>query len=59
MWFSGLRGAMAYALAIKSSIDLKIGPVILIVTLLFSLFTILVYGSLLNVVVEKCDVKQK
>ncbi len=57
MWVSGLRGAMAYALALKSVTDLAIGPVILIDTLLYSLFTILGIGSILNPLLDKLGVK--
>ena len=59
MWVSGLRGAMAYALALKSSIDFDLGPVILIVTLLYSLLSILIVGSILNPILDKADVKRK
>ena len=59
MWISGLRGAMAYALALKSVTDLDIGPVILIDTLLYALLTILGIGSVLNPILEKLDVKRK
>jgi len=59
MWISGLRGAMAYALAIKSCQDLEIGPVILIVTLIYAFITILGIGSILNPILSKLDVKRK
>lgn len=59
MWIAGLRGAMAYALALKSSTELVIGPLILTDTLITSLFTILVIGSILNPILSKLDVKQK
>jgi len=59
MWISGLRGAMAYALALKSSAELSIGPVILTDTLIFSLMTILIIGTMLNPILSKLDVKQK
>ena len=59
MWLSGLRGAMAYALALKCATDLEIGPVILINTLIYSLITILGIGSILNPVLTKLDVKRK
>jgi NhaP-type Na+/H+ or K+/H+ antiporter len=48
MWFSGLRGAMAYALALQAATDLEgMGMVILITTLVYSLITILGFGTLL------------
>ena len=57
---SGLRGAMAYALALKSRTDLAtMGPVILIDTLIYSLFSILGIGSILNPVMERLGVKRK
>ena len=59
MWFAGLRGAMAYALALQASQSLAIGPIILIDTLLYSLFTILVFGSVLHPLLNKMDVKNK
>lgn len=59
MWLSGLRGAMAYALALKCATDLEIGPVILIVTLIYALITILGVGSILNPVLTKLGVKRK
>ncbi len=59
MWLSGLRGAMAYALALKCATDLEIGPVILIDTLIYAFITILGIGSILNPVLSKLDVKRK
>ena len=59
MWLSGLRGAMAYALALKCATDLEIGPVILINTLIYALITILGIGSILNPVLTKLGVKRK
>mmetsp|Transcript_41925 Transcript_41925/g.56982 ORF Transcript_41925/g.56982 Transcript_41925/m.56982 type:complete len:219 (+) Transcript_41925:1042-1698(+) len=47
MWIAGLRGAMAYALALESLSDLDMGPVILIVTLIYAFITILIIGSIL------------
>ena len=58
MWISGLRGAMAYALALKCATDLAIGPVILIDTLLYSLFTILGIGSMLHPILSYLGVKR-
>lgn len=59
MWIAGLRGAMAYALALKSSSELTIGKEILTDTLVFSLLTILVIGTFLNPILSKLDVKQQ
>jgi hypothetical protein len=50
---------MAYALALQASTKLKIGRVILIDTLLYSLLTILVFGSMLQPLLTKLDVKNK
>jgi len=49
---------MAYALALKSVTDLKIGPVILIDTLLYAFLTILGQGTILNPVLECLGVKR-
>ena len=60
MWLSGLRGAMAYALALKcASGDLEIGPLILILTLIYAFITILGIGSILNPILAKLQVKRK
>jgi len=59
MWISGLRGAMAYALALKAAVDLPMGPVILIDTLIYAFITILLIGSILNPLLSKMDVKRK
>ena len=60
MWVSGLRGAMAYALALESLIDFpKRGPVILIITLLYAFLSILGVGSILRPILEKMDVMRK
>lgn len=59
MWLSGLRGAMAYALALKCAVDLEIGPVILIDTLIYAFVTILGVSSILNPLLNKLDVKRK
>lgn len=58
MWISGLRGAMAYALAMQARVDFANGPLIMLVSLMYALFTILVQGSVLNPVMVKCQVKQ-
>lgn len=59
MWLSGLRGAMAYALALKCATDLEIGPIILIDTLIYAFLTILGVGSILNPILSRFDVKRK
>ena len=59
MWLAGLRGAMAYALALKCATDLELGPVILIDTLLYAFVTILGVGSILNPILSKLGVKRK
>lgn len=56
MWYSGLRGAMAYALALQAYSKLATGPIILLDTLLYSLFTILVQASFLNPILVKAGV---
>ena len=57
MWIAGLRGAMAYALALDTSKQSKAGKMMLLITLLYALFTILGISSLLNPVMEKCEVR--
>ena len=64
MWVAGLRGAMAYALAMESNNNpmfrhadgTNAGGVMLLVTLLYALFTILGISSALNPVMEYCEV---
>lgn len=56
MWIAGLRGAMAYALALKSSFDFEKGPIMLIVTLIISFVSILLIGSSMNPILTKMDV---
>ena len=59
MWFSGLRGAMAYALALEAAAELPVGQIILIDTLTYSLVTILGFGSVLHPILTKMEVKNK
>lgn len=59
LWVGGLRGAMAYALAMKSSSDFEKGPIMLIVTLIYSFISILLVGSILNPTLTKLDVTKK
>jgi NhaP-type Na+/H+ and K+/H+ antiporter len=57
MWISGLRGAMAYALAIQSIFDYgEAGRVMLYITLIYSLISILFIGSMLHPILSVCDV---
>lgn len=57
MWVAGLRGAMAYALALDSCIEMpKAGSVILLVTLIYALFTILGISSVLHPIMTRCEV---
>ena len=57
---AGLRGAMAYALAIQSIFDYgSKGEVMLYTTLIFTLITILVIGSGLHPILERCEVMAK
>ena len=60
MWISGLRGAMAYALAMESISDFgDAGKIMLSITLIYSIITILGVGSVLSPILEKCDVMAK
>jgi sodium/hydrogen exchanger 8 len=61
MWFGGLRGAMAYALALEASVTFgsPVGPCILVTTLVYSLITVLGLGSVLHPVLNWADVKRK
>jgi NhaP-type Na+/H+ or K+/H+ antiporter len=59
MWLAGLRGSMAYALALKSTFDFEKGPIMLIDTLIYAFVSILIVGSLMNPVLSKLDVSNK
>lgn len=60
MWVAGLRGAMAYALALKCVAPFgEMGRVILLVTLLYAFLTILGVGSVLHPILTWADVKRK
>ena len=57
LWFSGVRGAMAFALAIKSKIDLpEAGPIFLVLTLIIISFTLLYSNLVLEFTLRKCEV---
>jgi len=55
MWLSGLRGAMAFAIAITNSNN-KYGYVFLSMTILFSIVTIYVFGGLIPFAMRWCKV---
>lgn len=60
MWIAGLRGAMAYALAIESIVDFgEAGRVMLYLTIIYGLITILFVGSILHPVLVKCEVTKQ
>lgn len=61
MWFAGLRGAMAYALALEASGEFPqpAGDCILANTLVYSLITVLGLGTFLNPVLTWADVMRK
>mmetsp|Transcript_25620 Transcript_25620/g.39420 ORF Transcript_25620/g.39420 Transcript_25620/m.39420 type:complete len:214 (+) Transcript_25620:935-1576(+) len=56
MWVAGLRGAMAYALALDASKENMAGRIMLVITLLYALFTILIVSSILYPVMTACQV---
>ena len=58
MWIAGLRGAMAYALAMLSIQDYgaKVGNVMLALTMVYAFITILAVGSGLNPLLAYCEV---
>ena len=56
MWYSGLRGAMAVALALQAASKLDNGRIVLLDTIIYSLFTILVQASFLNPILIKAGV---
>lgn len=57
LFFAGVRGAMAFALALKSKVDFpRHGSVFLVVTLLFISFTLLYSSIFLDFVINKCGV---
>ena len=67
-WIAGLRGAMAYALGIESQRDLNFndpsigkytGDVMLVLTIIYSIFTILGVSTFLHPIMNKCEVTAK
>ena len=57
MWIAGLRGAMAYALALDTSKQSEAGKIMLLVTLIYSYFTVIGVSSILYPIMMKCDVQ--
>ena len=49
---------MAYALAMKSTNDLKQGNMILVDTLIYALFSILIVGSIINPIMSLTGIKK-
>jgi sodium/hydrogen exchanger 3 len=60
MWFSGLRGAIAFVLALQASEDFKDqhGGEILTTTIVIIFFTVLVFGGYIWPVLEKLELRQ-
>lgn len=56
MWYSGLRGAMAVALGLQAASKLEFGGIVLLDTIIYSLFTILVQASFLHPILIKAGV---
>ena len=59
MWFSGLRGAIAFALAIDSEKHFHNGDMILLMTLLYAIISILLVGGAIAPILVKLDVMEK
>mmetsp|Transcript_16003 Transcript_16003/g.18578 ORF Transcript_16003/g.18578 Transcript_16003/m.18578 type:complete len:172 (+) Transcript_16003:505-1020(+) len=58
MWIAGLRGAMAYALALESFKDYSTGKVMLVITLIYSLFSVLIIGSCMGLILKLIGVEK-
>ena len=61
LWFSGLRGAIAFALAMKSTNDVgeEAGGVMFSTTLLIVLVTVIIFGGMTPFMLSKLDVLDK
>mmetsp|Transcript_30986 Transcript_30986/g.30642 ORF Transcript_30986/g.30642 Transcript_30986/m.30642 type:complete len:161 (+) Transcript_30986:1090-1572(+) len=53
MWFSGLRGGIAFALAIQTLDEFTNGDIILTLTLIYSLLSILIGGTLIKPLIKR------
>lgn len=58
MWLAGLRGAMAYALSLESIKDYSSGKVMLVITLVYSLFSVLFIGSIMGPILKYIGVEK-
>ena len=59
MWLAGLRGAMAYALALKSTFDFEKGSIMLIVTLIYAFISILGVGSFMCPILQHLEISKQ
>jgi len=65
MWLGGLRGAMAYALSLDTldydsdNVVVVWTGVILIMVLIYSLFTLIFVSSCLYPLMKKCDITRE
>mmetsp|Transcript_7994 Transcript_7994/g.15719 ORF Transcript_7994/g.15719 Transcript_7994/m.15719 type:complete len:510 (+) Transcript_7994:1974-3503(+) len=55
LWFGGLRGAIAFALAVQATHDFSQGEVMLTLALVFSLLSILIFGSAMTSVLRSLE----
>lgn len=62
MWFSGFRGAMAFALSMKSTeifVEGSIGNIMLTITLLYAIINIFINASLLMPLIKKYNIIER
>lgn len=61
MWFSGFRGAMAYALALQSTTQYKdgdVGNIFLTITLVYAIINIFINATVLESIINKLGIKK-